>query len=94
LFCQKNGNKGFIGRSLSPSVTNDQATLKAFRGTFYFNVSNLTSEIRFFGTVLQYPFRWPHTSSKGEGSAGFHCCKKMFKYVPLETGNQRRLLNR
>jgi hypothetical protein len=93
LFCQKNGNKCFTGRSLSPSVTNDQVTLKAFRQAFYFKVPNLTSEIWFFGTVLQYPFRSPHTSSKGDNAAGFHCCKEMFKYVPLETGNQRRLLH-
>jgi hypothetical protein len=45
---QKNGGKGFIRRSLSPSVTNDQVTLKAFKETFYFKVPNLTREIRFF----------------------------------------------
>ena len=68
--------------------------IRTFRQTFYFKVPNLTSEIRFFGTVLQYPFRWPHTISKGNIAAGFHCCKEMFKYVPLKTENQRRLSNR
>ena len=49
---QKNGNKGFIGRSLPPSVTNDQVTLKVLEK--HSTSKCLTSQVKSGSSELYY----------------------------------------
>ena len=75
--------KGLTGRFLSPSVTNGLVTLQFLDK--HSTSDSLTSQVKSGSSeLLQGPFRWLHTSSKGHSSAGYYCCKAMFKHVPLK----------